>query len=66
MAQMVASSAVEPTLPLSPLHRFGLWMADMLNHAFGNPGEEAVHRPPPIGVQPYSEGRPRRRRRFSY
>jgi hypothetical protein len=42
---------------------FGLWLADTLNHAFGNPREEAAHQPPLVGVQPYRD-RPRRRRRF--
>ncbi len=66
MAQTVAPSVVEPSRPLTRLGRLGLWLADTLNHTFGNPGEEAVHRPPPIGVQPYSEGRLRRRHRFGY
>ena len=42
---------------------FGHWLADMLNHAFGNPREEAAHQPPLVGVQPYRD-RPQRRRRF--
>ena len=42
---------------------FGQWLADTLNHAFGNPREEAAHQPPLVGVQPYCD-RPRRRRRF--
>jgi hypothetical protein len=42
---------------------FGAWLADMLNHAFGNPREEAAHQPPLVGVQPYRD-RPQRRRRF--
>ncbi|MEB3200684.1 MAG: hypothetical protein VKK62_09190 [Synechococcaceae cyanobacterium] len=40
---------------------FGPWLAEMLNHAFGNPREEAAHQPPAVGVQPYTS-RPRRRR----
>lgn len=42
---------------------FGRWLADTLNHAFGNPREEAAHQPPRVGVQPYRD-RPQRRRRF--
>ena len=45
-----------------PLARFGLWLADAINHAFGNPREEGAHRPPLVGVQPYRD-RPRRRSR---
>ncbi|MEB3360851.1 MAG: hypothetical protein VKI42_01865 [Synechococcaceae cyanobacterium] len=44
----------------SQLHRFGTWMAEALNHAFGNPREEAAFMPPAIGVQPYSGIRRRR------
>jgi hypothetical protein len=44
----------------SHLHRFGTWLAEALNHAFGNPREEAAHLPPAIGVQPYSGLRRRR------
>ncbi|MFZ9751944.1 MAG: hypothetical protein ACO3B3_00095 [Cyanobium sp.] len=39
---------------------FGHWLAETLNHAFGNPREEALHQPPLVGVQPYHD-RPRRR-----
>ncbi|KEF41506.1 MAG: hypothetical protein ER33_10900 [Cyanobium sp. CACIAM 14] len=42
--------------------RFGEWLAETINHAWGNPAEEALHRPPAIGVQPFS-GDTRRRRR---
>ena len=38
----------------SQLQRFGTWMAEALNHAFGNPREEAAFMPPSIGVQPYT------------
>jgi hypothetical protein len=62
MGHPVASSAGQQVPPSSRLSRFGHWLADTFNHAFGNPGEEAVHRPPPIGTQPYSEGRSSRRR----
>ncbi len=47
----------------SALERFGHWLAETINHAWGNPGEEAQHRPPLIGVQPYSDSTQRRRRR---
>ncbi|MFM7314736.1 MAG: hypothetical protein ACKO0M_16510 [Cyanobium sp.] len=47
----------------SGIDAFGRWLADTLNHAFGNPREEAAHQPPLVGVQPYCD-RPRRRRRF--
>jgi len=47
----------------SGLVGFGPWLAEMLNHAFGNPREEAAHQPPLVGVQPYCD-RPQRRRRF--
>jgi hypothetical protein len=45
---------------LRSLDGFGSWLADTLNHCFGNPMEEAAHQPPLVGVQPYSD-RPRRR-----
>ncbi|MEA5413398.1 hypothetical protein VB737_16665 [Synechococcus sp. BA-120 BA3] len=45
------------------LERLSHWLAETINHAWGNPGEEAQHRPPLIGVQPYSDSPPRRRRR---
>lgn len=48
---------------MSGLDSFGMWLAEMLGHAFGNPREEAAHQPPLVGVQPYSD-RPRSRRRF--
>ena len=44
------------------LQVFAAGLADALNHAFGNPREEAVHQPPLVGVQPYRD-RPRRRSR---
>ncbi len=47
--------------PLGRLAGFGHWLADALNHAFGNPREEAVHQPPLVGVQPYRD-RPLRSR----
>jgi hypothetical protein len=46
---------------LGELDHLGHWLAEALNHAFGNPREEAVNLPPAIGVQPYRH-RPRRRR----
>lgn len=67
MAQVPASpgdpSQVALLRPGSGLAGFGDWLAEMLNHAFGNPREEAAHQPPLVGVQPYSD-RPQRRRRF--
>lgn len=69
MAQVPASSgnfssaALLPSRADSGLAGFGNWMAEMLNHAFGNPREEAAHQPPLVGVQPYCD-RPQRRRRF--
>ena len=48
--------------PSGVMARFGLWLAETLNHAFGNPREEAAHLPPLVGVQPYRD-RPRRRSR---
>jgi hypothetical protein len=59
MGQVVSSTASAG--PLSRLVRFGHWLADTLNHTFGNPREEAVHQPPQVGVQPYRD-RPSRRR----
>jgi hypothetical protein len=56
---MLSGSAPETGRP-SPWHPFGVWLADTLNHAFGNPREEAAHQPPLVGVQPYRD-RPRRR-----
>ena len=38
----------------------GRWLSEMINHAFGNPREEAQHQPPLVGVQPYRD-RPLRR-----
>jgi hypothetical protein len=56
---MDASFANAPSRA-SNLHRFGTWLAEALNHAFGNPREEAAHLPPAIGVQPYPGLRRRR------
>jgi hypothetical protein len=56
-----ASTAGQPR-SASLLQRLSQWLADTINHAWGNPGEEAQHRPPAIGVQPFS-GEPDRRRR---
>ena len=58
-----SSAALLRTATGPGLAGFGAWLADMLNHAFGNPREEAAHRPPLVGVQPYRD-RPQRRRRF--
>jgi hypothetical protein len=59
MGHVVSSTAV--AAPHSRLASFGHWLADTLNHAFGNPREEAAHQPPRVGVQPYRD-RPSRRR----
>lgn len=58
-----SSAALLRTATGTGLAGFGAWLADMLNHAFGNPREEAAHQPPLVGVQPYRD-RPQRRRRF--
>ncbi len=31
------------------------WFGDTLSHAIGNPREEKMHLPPPIGAQPYRD-----------
>ncbi len=58
-----SSAALLHTGTGAGMNAFGAWLADMLNHAFGNPREEAAHQPPLVGVQPYRD-RPQRRRRF--
>ena len=69
MAQVLASpgtfssDALQRSRSSSAMAAFGSWLADTLNHAFGNPREESAHQPPLVGVQPYRD-RPRRRRRF--
>ena len=62
MAQTLASPGDLAPHTLSAPAAFGHWLAEMLNHAFGNPREEALHQPPLVGVQPYRD-RPRRRHR---
>ena len=42
---------------------FGRWLAEMVQHAFGDPREEAVFQPPAVGVQPYRGTVQRRRGR---
>ena len=59
----LSGTALQRPRSSSGLAAFGWWLADTLNHAFGNPREEAAHQPPLVGVQPYCD-RPRRRRRF--
>jgi len=59
----VSSAALLSARPSAGLAAFGRWLADSLNHAFGNPREEAALQPPLVGVQPYRD-RPSRRRRF--
>ncbi|MFN9644560.1 MAG: hypothetical protein ACK6BG_05425 [Cyanobacteriota bacterium] len=46
---------------------FGRWLAEMVQHAFGDPREEAALQPPAVGVQPYHGTilRGRGRRRFA-
>ncbi|MBW4530213.1 MAG: hypothetical protein KME02_05915 [Aphanothece saxicola GSE-SYN-MK-01-06B] len=62
MVHPVASTAGQPR-SASLLQRLSHWLAETINHAWGNPGEEAQHRPPAIGVQPFSGDTTRRRRR---
>ena len=31
------------------------WFGETLAHAIGNPREEKMHLPPPIGVQPFHD-----------
>jgi hypothetical protein len=64
MGHSVASTAGKPK-PDSLLQRVGHWLSETINHAWGNPGEEALHQPPAIGVQPFSEPRHRGRQRRS-
>ena len=47
--------------PLASLAAFGRWLADMVQHAFGDPREEALHQPPLVGVQPFGGHTSRRR-----
>jgi hypothetical protein len=47
--------------PAGSVHAFGRWLAEMVQHAFGDPREEAAHQPPMVGVQPFY-GIPIRRR----
>jgi hypothetical protein len=42
---------------------FGRWLAEIVQHAFGDPREEAVFQPPAVGVQPYCGTVQRRRGR---
>jgi hypothetical protein len=42
---------------------FGHWLAEMVQHAFGDPREEAAFQPPAVGVQPYRGTVQRRRGR---
>ncbi|MEB3318733.1 MAG: hypothetical protein VKO39_11415 [Cyanobacteriota bacterium] len=42
---------------------FGHWLAEMVQHAFGDPREEASFQPPAVGVQPYHGTIQRRRGR---
>ncbi|MFM8278313.1 MAG: hypothetical protein ACKN89_15255 [Cyanobium sp.] len=60
---MDAHLAVGPSRA-SHLQRLVSWLAEALNHAFGNPREEAAHLPPMVGVQPFTGIRRRRGRRL--
>jgi hypothetical protein len=62
MDHPVVSTAGQPKFATA-LQRIRHWLAETINHAWGNPAEEAQHRPPAIGVQPYSGDSARRRRR---
>lgn len=42
---------------------FGRWLAEMIQHAFGDPRAEAALQPPAVGVQPYHGTIQRRRGR---
>jgi len=42
---------------------FGRWLAEMIQHAFGDPRAEAALQPPAVGVQPYHGTISRRRGR---
>jgi hypothetical protein len=55
------SSLLAMAYPLASAAAFGRWLADMVQHAFGDPREEALHQPPLVGVQPF-RGTPSRRR----
>jgi len=64
MAQLLAS-AQDASSPRAGIHSaldgFGHWLAETINHAFGNPREESAHQPPLVDVQPYRD-RPCRHR----
>ncbi|MFN9629871.1 MAG: hypothetical protein ACK59A_06520 [Cyanobacteriota bacterium] len=47
----------------SAVSAFGRWLAEMVQHAFGDPREEALHQPPMVGVQPFLGTISRRRGR---
>ncbi|MEB3303886.1 MAG: hypothetical protein VKK99_04750 [Cyanobacteriota bacterium] len=47
--------------PLAPASAFARWLADMVQHAFGDPRQEALHQPPLVGVQPFHGIHSRRR-----
>ena len=48
------------------LAAFARWLAEMVQHAFGDPREEAAFQPPAVGVQPYRGTVQRRRGRRSF
>jgi hypothetical protein len=59
-ASPVAMAAAAPRFLLGTGAAFLHWMANTIAHVFGDPRQEALTRPPAIGVQPYPD-RPRRR-----
>jgi hypothetical protein len=60
MGHTLVSTGRRRLLSGSSIAGFGQWLADTINHVFGNPREEAMHQPPLVGVQPYRD-RPLRR-----
>ncbi|WP_216909367.1 hypothetical protein [Synechococcus sp. CCY 0621] len=62
MVHPVASTAGQ-SRSASLLQRLSHWLSETINHAWGNPGEEAQHRPPAIGEQPFTGDPTGRRRR---
>ncbi|MEB3243433.1 MAG: hypothetical protein VKO44_07335 [Cyanobacteriota bacterium] len=47
--------------PAASFTAFGRWLAEMVEHAFGDPRQDAALQPPMVGVQPF-HGIPGRRR----
>jgi hypothetical protein len=40
------------------------WFGETLGHALGNPREEKLHQPPPIGEQPYRDAPEKQKSRY--